>query len=113
MRHRLLDSNQSHIMKAMILAAGFGTRLWPLTVDRTKPAVPFLNKPLITYSVEYLRRFHITEMIVNLHHQGESIRRALGYSSSLGVQIRYSEEAEILGTSGALDHARHWLDDDT
>src|ERR1041384_2013662 len=99
-------------MKAMILAAGFGTRLWPLTLDRTKPAVPFLNKPLITYSVEYLCRFHITEMVVNLHHQGESIRRALGDGSSFGVRIDYSEEKEILGTSGALDHARHLLDDE-
>jgi NDP-sugar pyrophosphorylase family protein len=100
-------------MRAMILAAGFGTRLWPLTVDRTKPAVPFLNKPLIAYSVDYLRRFNITEMVVNLHHEGESVRRALGNGESLGVQIHYSEEAEILGTSGALDHARHWFMEET
>src|SRR5262245_49495245 len=100
-------------MRAMILAAGFGTRLWPLTVDRTKPAVPFLNKPLIAYSVEYLRRFDIRELVVNLHHEGESIRRALGNGELFGVQIHYSEEAEILGTSGALDHARHWFMDET
>lgn len=100
-------------MRAMILAAGFGTRLWPLTIDRTKPAIPFLNKPLINYSVEYLRRFGITEMVVNLHHQGESVRRALGDGSAFGVRIHYSEEVEILGTSGAMDHARHWLEDDT
>lgn len=100
-------------MKAMILAAGFGTRLWPLTVDRTKPAIPFLNKPLIVYSVEYLKQFGITEMVVNLHHQGESVQQALGDGSSLGVKIRYSIETEILGTSGAIDHARKWLEDDT
>jgi NDP-sugar pyrophosphorylase family protein len=100
-------------MRAMILAAGFGTRLWPLTVDRTKPAVPFLNKPLITYSVEYLRGFNIDEMVVNLHHEGGSIRRALGAGEALGASIHYSEEAEILGTSGALDHAREWFTDDT
>ncbi|MEW6730419.1 MAG: NDP-sugar synthase [Acidobacteriota bacterium] len=97
-------------MRAMVLAAGFGTRLWPLTVDRTKPAVPFLNKPLIAYSVEYLRQFSITELIINLHHQGESIRRLLSNGESYHVQIHYSEEEEILGTSGALDHARHWLE---
>jgi NDP-sugar pyrophosphorylase family protein len=100
-------------MRAMILAAGFGSRLWPLTVDRTKPAVPFLNKPLIVYSVEYLRRFNITEMVVNLHHEGESVRHALGTGESFGTRIHYSEEAEIWGTSGALDHARHWFTDST
>src|SRR5256885_13516524 len=100
-------------MRAMILAAGFGTRLWPLTIDRTKPAIPFLNKPLIAYSVEYLRSFNITEMVVNLHHHGESIRRALGTGASFGAEIHYSEETEILGTSGALDHARHLLEDET
>jgi NDP-sugar pyrophosphorylase family protein len=100
-------------MRAMILAAGFGTRLWPLTCDRTKPAIPFLNKPLINFSVEYLHRFQIEQMVVNLHHQGDSVRRALGDGSALGVKIHYSEEPEILGTSGALDHARHWLEGET
>lgn len=100
-------------MRAMILAAGFGTRLWPLTVDRTKPAIPFLNKPLITYSVEYLSRFGVNEMVVNLHHQGDSVVRALGDGSKLGVKIHYSYEETILGTSGALDHAREWFQDDT
>lgn len=100
-------------MRAMILAAGFGTRLWPLTADRTKPAIPFLNKPLIIYSVEYLSRFGIDEMVVNLHHQGDSVVRALGDGSNLGVKIHYSYEETILGTSGALDHARDWFQDDT
>lgn len=100
-------------MRAMILAAGFGTRLWPLTIDRTKPAVPFLNQPLICYSVEYLKRFDIKEIVVNLHHQGDSVREALGTGEKFGVKIFYSEETEILGTSGALDHARHLLENDT
>lgn len=100
-------------MRAMILAAGFGTRLWPLTVDRTKPAIPFLNKPLICYSVEYLSKFGIKEIVVNLHHKGESVCQALGDGQSFGVKIFYSQEDEILGTSGAMDHAKHWLKDDT
>ena len=99
-------------MKAVILAAGFGTRLWPLTEDRTKPAIPFLNRPLIAYSVEYLAANGIREIIVNLHHQPESIRRALGNGSELGVRIEYSFEEEILGTSGAIDHVREKLMDD-
>src|SRR5215207_6776960 len=99
-------------MKAMILAAGFGTRLWPLTEDRTKPAIPFLNRPLISYTVEYLASFGIRDIIINLHHQPDSIRRALGDGSSLGVRIQYSHEEEMLGTSGALDRVRADLADD-
>lgn len=100
-------------MRAMILAAGLGTRLWPLTADRAKPAVPFLNRPLILYTVEYLKQYGIHDIIVNLHHQGESIRRILGDGSAFGVTITYSEEPEILGTAGALDKVRHLLEDDT
>ncbi|MCS6884455.1 MAG: NDP-sugar synthase [Acidobacteriota bacterium] len=97
----------------MILAAGFGTRLWPLTIDRTKPAVPFLNKPLIVYSVEYLRSFGVDEIIVNLHHQAESIVAILGDGSSFSVRISYSYESVIMGTSGALDLVRELLQDGT
>ena len=99
-------------MKAFILAAGFGTRLWPLTEDRTKPAIPFLNRPLIAYSVEYLARHGIRDQIINLHHQPDSIRRALGDGSEFGVKIQYSHEEVILGTSGAIDFVRHELMDD-
>jgi NDP-sugar pyrophosphorylase family protein len=99
-------------MKGFILAAGFGTRLWPLTEDRTKAAIPFLNRPLINYSVEYLASHGIRDIIVNLHHQPESIRAALGDGSKLGVKIEYSVEDEILGTSGALDRVRQSLLDD-
>jgi len=99
-------------MKGFILAAGFGTRLWPLTEDRTKAAISFLNRPLITYAVEYLASCDIRDLIVNLHHQPESIRNALGNGSALGVNIEYSIEDEILGTSGALDKVRESLLDD-
>jgi len=96
-------------MKAFILAAGFGVRLWPLTEDRSKPAIPFHNRPLIAYSVEYLASHGITDIIINLHHQPQSITNALGDGSQLGVRIEYSREEEILGTSGALDRVREQL----
>ncbi len=99
-------------MKAMILAAGFGTRLWPLTEDRTKPAIPFLNRPLITYSVEYLAQARISDIIINLHHQPDSITKPLGDGSQFGVQIHYSYEEVILGSSGAIDKVRNLLMDD-
>jgi NDP-sugar pyrophosphorylase family protein len=99
-------------MKAVILAAGFGSRLWPLTEDRTKPAIPFLNRPLISYSVDYLASHSIRDIIVNLHHQPESIRKVLGDGSNYDVTIRYSYENQILGTSGALDRVREQLVDE-
>jgi NDP-sugar pyrophosphorylase family protein len=100
-------------MKAMILAAGFGERLWPLTCDRTKPALPVLGTPLVGYVAEYLARYGIKDVIVNLHHQPESVRRALGDGSQFGVELQYVHEPVILGTSGALDNARDLLEDDT
>jgi NDP-sugar pyrophosphorylase family protein len=101
-------------MKAMILAAGFGTRLFPLTIDRTKPAIPFLGKPLVGYVAEYVAKFGFKDIVVNLHHQPESVKKALGDGSKFGVRIKYTiEEPKILGTAGALDNARHLLEDDT
>ena len=101
-------------MKAMILAAGFGTRLFPLTIDRTKPAIPFLGKPLVGYVAEYIARFGIKDIVVNLHHQPQSVMDALGDGTAFGVHIDYAvEQPEILGTAGALDNARHLLEEDT
>ncbi len=101
-------------MKAMILAAGFGTRLWPLTVGRTKPAIPFLNRPLIAYTIEYLKRYGVEDLIINLHHEPDSVRASIGDGSIYGVRINYSEEEpEILGTSGALDRVRDQFNRET
>ena len=98
----------------MILAAGFGTRLFPLTIDRTKPAIPFLGKPLVGYVAEYVARHGFREVVVNLHHQPESVIEALGDGSDYGVKIHYTlEEPEILGTAGALDNAREYLENET
>src|SRR5262245_42104043 len=99
-------------MRAVILAAGFGTRLWPLTEDRTKPAIPFLNRPLISYSVEYLASRGVKDIIINLHHRPDSIRRAIDGELRHGARIEYSIEDKILGTSGALDKVRDMLMDD-
>ena len=98
----------------MILAAGFGTRLFPLTIDRTKPAIPFLGKPLVGYVAEYVARFGFRDIVVNLHHQPDSVIKALGDGGEYGVKINYTlEEPNILGTSGALDNARHLLENET
>ncbi len=101
-------------MKAMILAAGFGTRLFPLTIDRTKPAIPFLGKPLVGYVAEYVAGYGFDQVVVNLHHQPESVKKALGDGEQFGVNIHYTlESPQILGTAGALDNARDLLQDET
>jgi len=100
-------------MRAMVLSAGYGTRLWPLTEDRTKPAIPILGKPLVGYVAEYLAGHGIDEIVVNLHHRPESVRKALGDGSSFGVKLHYVEEPVILGTSGAVDNARDFFLDET
>lgn len=99
-------------MRAMVLSAGYGTRLWPLTEDRTKPAIPILGKPLVGYVAEYLASHGVNDIVVNLHHRPESVRLALGDGRDFGVTIQYVEEPEILGTSGAVDNARELLDGD-
>jgi len=100
-------------MKAMILAAGYGARLWPLTADRTKPALPVLGKPLVGYVAEYLAQQGVEDVIVNLHHRPDSVRAALGDGSQFGVRLRYIHEPVILGTSGALDNAREMIGTET
>jgi len=100
-------------MKAMILAAGYGERLWPLTADRTKPALPVLGKPLVGYVAEYLAGYGVSEAIVNLHHRPDSVRASLGDGSRFGLRLEYIHEPLILGTSGALDNARDFFDDGT
>ncbi len=98
-------------MKAMILAAGFGTRLRPLTEERPKLLVPVLGQPLIEHTLELLRRWGIEQVVINLHHLPQAIPAALGDGSRLGLEIRYVvEEGEIRGTGGGIRGARHLLD---
>lgn len=100
-------------MKAMILAAGYGERLWPLTADRGKPALPVLGKPLVGYVAEYLAQNGVTEAVVNLHHRPESVRKSLGDGSQFGLHLEYVYESVILGTSGGLDNARGFFQEGT
>jgi len=98
-------------MKAMILAAGLGTRLRPLTDHLPKPLLPLNGRPLIEYTLLLLRRSGITEVVINLHYQGDKIMRALGDGSRWGMKLRYSEEPEILGTGGGIKKAEAFLSD--
>ncbi len=89
-------------MKAMILAAGLGTRLRPLTLTRPKPLVEVAGRPLIAYNLLLLRRHGIRDVIINLHHCGELVRTTLGDGSTYGLHITYSPEDPLLDTGGAI-----------
>ena len=86
----------------MILAAGKGTRLAPLTEKLPKPMIPISSEPLIVHQLRWLRRAGIVDVVVNLHHLGEQIRAHLGSGRQFGVNISYSEEDEILETGGGI-----------
>ena len=100
-------------MRAMILAAGFGTRLRPLTDTMPKALVPVAGRPLIEYGLLFLRSQGITEVVINLHHLGEKIRAALGDGSLYGMRIFYSPEDFILDTGGGIKNAQSWLEGET
>jgi mannose-1-phosphate guanylyltransferase len=97
-------------MRAMILAAGLGTRLRPLTEHIPKPALPVVDVPNIERTIAHLVRFGVSEIVVNLHHCPGALRELLGDGSALGVSIAYSEERpEILGTGGGIKRALPFL----
>src|SRR5256885_4080561 len=97
-------------MQVMILAAGRSTRLGELGAARPKPLLPICGHPAITFGLALCRRAGLTDVVVNLHHHGDLIRRALGDGARHGVSIRYSDEAdELLGTGGGIARARALL----
>jgi NDP-sugar pyrophosphorylase family protein len=99
-------------MKAMVLAAGQGTRLRPLTDTQPKALVPVAGRPMIEYSLLLLRHYGIQDIVINLHHHGEQIEKRLADGSQLGLQISYSVEPELLDTGGGLLKAKPFLQDD-
>ncbi|CAH0278726.1 UTP--glucose-1-phosphate uridylyltransferase [Massilia sp. Bi118] len=99
-------------MKAMILAAGKGTRVRPLTYDLPKPMIPVLGKPVMAYLIEHLRKHGISEIMVNVSHLHEKIEEYFGEGEQFGVQIGYSfegytkEDGEVvavpIGSAGGM-----------
>lgn len=100
-------------MRAMILAAGKGSRLRPLTDTVPKPLLEVAGRPMILFALQLLREAGINEVVINLHHLGAQIRRRLGDGAEFGVRITYSEEDPILDTGGAIAAARDFLSGDT
>ena len=100
-------------MKAMVLAAGQGTRLRPLTDTQPKALVPVGGRPMIEYCLLLLRHYGIRDIVINLHHHGEDIENRLADGRRLGLQISYSVEPELLDTGGGLLKAKPFLQNDT
>jgi NDP-sugar pyrophosphorylase family protein len=100
-------------MKAMVLAAGLGTRLRPLTNDRPKALVEVAGRTLLEITLTRLRDFGIREVIINVHHFGDMIADYLNTNNNLGLQIEISREDELLlDTGGGLKKAAHFFQED-
>ena len=89
-------------LQAIIMAGGEGTRLRPLTCDTPKPMVPILGKPVLSYSLQLLRRHKLTEVGVSLLYLPERITRAFGSGEKDGVRLHYSREKDPVGTAGSV-----------
>ena len=96
-------------MQALILAGGEGTRLRPLTSTMPKPVVPLVDRPFISYMLEWLRRHGVDEAILSCGFMADGVRSVLGDGDDVGVRLRYVEEPEPLGTGGALKYAEEML----
>lgn len=97
-------------MKAVIMAGGKGSRLRPLTCNKPKPMVPVLNKPVMEYAVELLKKHGITDIAVTLQYLPEVIRDYFGDGKALGVNLQYFEETTPLGTAGSVKNCEQFLD---
>ncbi|KRB81987.1 N-acetylmuramate alpha-1-phosphate uridylyltransferase MurU [Duganella sp. Root198D2] len=99
-------------MKAMILAAGRGERMRPLTDTCPKPLLKVRGRPLIVWHIMNLVRAGITEIVINHAHLGHMVEEALGDGAQFGARIQYSPEAEALETAGGVANALHLLGDE-
>jgi mannose-1-phosphate guanylyltransferase len=98
-------------LKAMILAAGLGTRLRPLTLNRPKALMPVANRPMIDHVIDYLKRFGVEQIIVNAHHHHEQIVKHLDGGKPFGVPVEVRVELEILGTGGGIQNTAGFWED--
>ena len=100
-------------MRAMILAAGVGSRLDPLTRNVPKPLVPILNRPVMEYLIELLKKHGFDEIMVNLYYLGDQIKAYFGDGSRWGVKIYWSQEDQLWGDAGSVKRVEEFFKDDT
>jgi NDP-sugar pyrophosphorylase family protein len=97
------------VKTAVVLSAGLGTRLRPLTDTCPKPMVPVAGVPLLERTVRHLARHGVMDICINLHHLPQVVLEHFGDGSAFGVRLHFSVENELLGTSGALNAFREFL----
>ena len=103
-----------HVTTAMILSAGLGTRLWPLSEVRAKPALPVAGEPMIRRFMRWLSNGGVTDVVINLHHRPQTIAAVAGDGRDLGVRVRYSwEQPRLLGAAGGPRQALDIIGADT
>lgn len=100
-------------MRAMILAAGLGTRLRPLTNVVSKPMVEMAGRPCMEHAVRLLAKHGVRDIVVNLHYMPEVIQEHFGDGEEFGVNIIYSYEKELMGTAGGFKRVREFFGDDS
>lgn len=98
-------------MRAMVLAAGLGTRLRPITLAIPKPLAPVLNRPVMEHSVRLLARHGFKQAIANLYWFPETIEDHFGDGSEFGIELTYSLEEQLLGTAGGVRNVAEFLGD--
>jgi len=94
----------------MVLAAGMGTRLRPLTDNCPKCLMPLAGRPLIDWTLRWLRSAGVSECIINLHYLPDEVKGFLGDGSQYGIKIHFSFESELLGTAGAVKKVADFFD---
>jgi NDP-sugar pyrophosphorylase family protein len=102
---------ETESLPALLLTAGLGTRLRPLTYVRAKPAVPVNGEALVRRILAWLTGHGVRDVVLNLHHRPESVAAVVGDGSDLGVRVRYSWEQPVLGSAGGPRHALPLLTD--
>src|SRR5271155_1400177 len=102
MRRAVISLHAAVMMKGLVLSAGYGERLRPLTETTPKPILEVGGRPLIHYALLLLKRAGITEVAINVHHLATEVERAIGDGAALGLRITYSPERVLTGTGGPL-----------
>jgi mannose-1-phosphate guanylyltransferase/phosphomannomutase len=100
-------------MKAVIMAGGFGSRLYPLTVQCPKPMVPFVNKPVLAHVINLLQYHGFSEVVITVQYLANQIQDYFGDGSHLGMTIHYAREEKPLGTAGSVKNAQQYIGNET
>ncbi len=98
-------------MKGIILAGGRGTRLQPLTNYRPKPKIPIVNKPIMEYTIQLLKKYEVTEIAILIHYKGEMIQSYFGNGEQFGVKLHYFWDNPPLGTAGSVKAIESFFDE--